>query len=148
MSYRFFEYKKQDLKRVLDLAIARMRGKEETIDIDKHQENEDTQILSDRIFIKQSERMVKVYLKDILFVEAERSYCRIITAKNKYLLSVPLKKIAKKLCEDQFIRVHRSFIINLDEVDEVLNSHTIISKHLIPLGKSYRNDFLKRFQSL
>lgn len=138
-------YKKLDLQRAIELTISRIA--EESGMTLKNEETEDTSyILSDRIFVRHNNRMVKLFLKDILYVEAERSYCRIFTQKTEYLLSIPLKDLSEKLTADHFMRVHRSYIINLLQVDEVAESHTVIAKKAIPLGKSYREEFLRRVQ--
>ncbi|MEM9887200.1 MAG: LytTR family DNA-binding domain-containing protein [Bacteroidota bacterium] len=114
--------------------------------IKNEQQQEDSYLLSDRIFVRQNNKMVKLFLKDILYVEAERSYCRIHSPTNEYLLSIPLKELAEKLQPNHFMRVHRSFVINLQQIDEVAESHVVIKKKAVPLGKSYREEFLQRIQ--
>ncbi|MEL6717333.1 MAG: response regulator [Bacteroidota bacterium] len=138
-------YKKLDLQRTIELTVSRM-AENKGITITNEQEQEDSYILSDRIFVRSNNKMVKLFLKDILYVEAERSYCRIYSKENEYLLSIPLKDLYEKLQPDHFMRVHRSFVINLKQVDEVAEGHVVISRKVVPLGKSYREEFLQRIQ--
>lgn len=138
-------YKKIDLQRAIELTVSRI-AEESGVTIKNEETQEESYILSDRIFVRHNNRMVKLFLKDILYVEAERSYCRIFTRETEYLLSIPLKDLAEKLNAEHFMRVHRSFIINLLQIDEVAESHTVIAKKAIPLGKSYREEFLQRVQ--
>ncbi len=138
-------YKKLDLLRAIELTVNRIAIDADTTTTNQNNE-EVSYILSDRIFVRHNNRMVKLFLKDILYVEAERSYCRIFTNDTEYLLSIPLKDLSEKLTADHFMRVHRSYIINLQQVDEVAVSHTVIEKKAIPLGKSYREEFMRRFQ--
>lgn len=136
-------YKKLDLQRAIELTISRLASERGST----FETKEDTSyLLSDRIFVRHNDRMVKVFLKDILYVEAERSYCRIYSQDSEYLLSTPLKDLAEKLNADHFMRVHRSFLINLLQIDEVAESHVVIHKKAVPIGKSYREEFLQRVQ--
>ena len=105
-------------------------------------------ILSDRIFVKHKEKMVKLFLADILYIEAERNYCRIFTKNKEYLLATTLKIMEEKLPLRHFIRVHRSFMVNLGQVDEVAESHVIINQKAIPLSISMREDLLSRIQMI
>ena len=65
---------------------------------------------------------------------------------SEYLLSVPLVELLEKLQIEDFMRIHRSFIINLKQIDEVAETHVVIDKKAIPLGKSFKEDFLRRLQ--
>ncbi|MEN0047205.1 MAG: response regulator [Bacteroidota bacterium] len=138
-------YKKLDLQRAIELTVSRM-AEDKGINIKDETTHEDSYLLSDRIFVRHNNKMVKLFLKDILYVEAERSYCRIFSRESEYLLSIPLKDLADKLQAEQFMRVHRSFLINLQQVDEVAESHLVIKKKAVPLGRSYREEFLQRIQ--
>jgi len=136
-------YKKLDLQRAIELAIGRMAvAQNPTTEIVEKSATESTEaapyILSDRIFVRHKNRMVKLFLKDILYIEAERSYCRIQTSDTEFLLSMPLRVFAEKLDGGQFFRIHRSYIINLTQIDEVGETHIMVSKKLIPIGKSYK----------
>lgn len=138
-------YKKLDLQRAIALTISRM-GQDKGITITNEQAQEDSYILSDRIFVRYNNKMVKLFLKDILYVEAERSYCRIHSKESEYLLSIPLKDLYEKIRLEHFMRVHRSFVINLKQIDEVAENHVVISRKVVPLGKSYREEFLQRIR--
>jgi len=91
---------------------------------------------------------VKVDIKDILYIEAERNYCRIYSKGKEYLLVITLKDIDEKLPNQHFIRVHRSFIVNLSQIDEVATSHIVIAKKAIPLSKALKEELLKRLQTI
>ena len=105
-------------------------------------------ILSDRIFVRHKNKMVKLFLNDILYIEAERSYCRVSTATIEYLLSMPLRSFAEKLEGEQFFRIHRSFIVNLQQIDEIAETHIVLAKKAIPIGKSYKEAFSQRIRMI
>ena len=141
-------YKKLDLQRAIELVVGRMAFDKKEKTIEPRSATQTPSFLADRIFVRHKNRMVKLFLKDILYIEAERSYCRILTDKAEHLLSMPLKIISAKLPTDQFFRIHRSFIVNLKQIDEIAEAHIVISKKAIPIGKSFKEAFSQRIQTI
>ena len=92
--------------------------------------------------------MVKVNIKDILYIEAERNYCRIHCNTREYLLATTLKDMDDKLPNHHFIRVHRSFIVNLCQIDEIATSHIVISKKAIPISTESKKQLLQYIQKV
>lgn len=141
-------FRQLDLQRAIELAICRMAENEtgpQTFD-----GNNEVQhfILSDRIFVRYKEKMIKIMVSDILYIEADRNYSRIFTCNKEYLLSVTLKTIQEKLSADIFVRVHRSYMINITQVEEVADSYVIIAKKPIPMSGGLKEHLLKRIQTL
>ncbi|EMR01512.1 LytR/AlgR family response regulator transcription factor [Cesiribacter andamanensis] len=101
--------------------------------------------LDDSIFIKSKNRLVKVALRDILFVEANDIYANVYTADTKYLVNYTLKAIAEKFPEAVFRRVHRSYLVNQQKVEALEYNDLIIGGHKIPIGKTYRDDLMQNF---
>ena len=99
--------------------------------------------LSDLVFVRDKDRMVKVKLSDIRYVAAERNYCRIHTSDRQYLLSSPMKSLEPQLGE-HFVRTHRSFVVNINAIDSFDEFYLYLNKDAIPLGKSYKEDVLNR----
>ncbi|MDH3246959.1 MAG: LytTR family transcriptional regulator DNA-binding domain-containing protein [Saprospiraceae bacterium] len=133
-------FKKLDLQRAIELVVSKYKEVAEEDSVD------DSFILSDRIFVRHRDGMVKIILADILYIEADRSYCKIHTADSEYLLSMPLKALYEKLESKVLIRVHRSYLINLLQVEKVSESHAIIGQAAIPIGKNYRDELSKRLR--
>ena len=132
-----------DLQRAIELTISRIA------ELNPPRDEEDSSaempfILSDRIFVKHKEKMVKIFIEDILYIEAERNYSRIFTKTKEFLLATTLKIMEEKLPPRNFIRVHRSYMINLLQVDEVAENHVMINQKAIPLSISLRDDLMKR----
>lgn len=139
-------FKKLDLQRAIELTMTQIDLKDEEIKEVKN--NEEGSILSDCIFVRHLNSMVKVDIKDILYIEAERNYCRIFTNNKEYLLVMTLKEMDKKLPPKHFLRIHRSFIINLSKIEEIATSHIVIGRKPIPISKSLKNELLKRLQTI
>jgi DNA-binding LytR/AlgR family response regulator len=104
-------------------------------------------VQSDSIFVRKNERMIKIMIDEILYFEADRNYCKIHAKNKECLLVMTLKEINEKLPSDRFLRIHRSYIINLSHVDEVAGSHVVIGKKAIPMSKNLRSELLNRLQT-
>lgn len=140
-------FKKLDLQRAIELTVSRLQSESE---FEKHSAEEKSSpfILSDCIFVRHHEKMVKVDIKDVLYIEAERNYCRIYSKDKEYLLVMTLKDMDEKLPQRHFIRVHRSFIVNLSQIDEVATSHIVIARKAIPVSKTLKEELLNRLQTI
>ncbi|WP_299755824.1 LytTR family transcriptional regulator DNA-binding domain-containing protein [uncultured Pontibacter sp.] len=105
----------------------------------------DKEIATDYIFVKVKHRIIKVHYSDILWVEAYDNYSFIVTADQKYLVSSTLKDMEQKLPSQNFVRVHRSYIANLDKIEALEENSVVFSKGEIPIGKSYKKALMSRF---
>lgn len=136
-------FKKQDLK----CAVEFIKNKTQ---IDNHfiKDNHFPYVLNDCIFVKSYEKMIKIFINHILYIEAERNYCRIFTDVKEHLIVTTLKDLDDKLSKKHFLRIHRSFIVNITHINEIAKTHVVISKKAIPLSKSLREELLKRLQTI
>jgi DNA-binding LytR/AlgR family response regulator len=140
-------FKKLDLQRTLELTISQLKSKSTDLNNLKTQETESL-VLNDSIFIRHHNSMVKVDIKNILYIEAERNYCRIYSTNKEYFLVITLKDMDEKLPAKHFLRVHRSFIVNISQINEIANSHILIGKKIIPISKSLKDELLNRQQTI
>lgn len=106
------------------------------------------EVLGDRIFVRFNGRLVKILIAQILYIEAERNYCNIITEDQKYNVVNPLKTIESKLTSGEFIRVHRSYMINISKLDVVAEDYVEINKKVIPVSKTYKDVLMSRIQTI
>lgn len=140
-------FKKLDLQRAIELTITQM-GSQIINNTDVRSPNDEAFILSDCIFVRHFNSMVKVNIIDILYIEAERNYCRIFSNNKEYLLVITLKEMDQKLPARHFLRIHRSYIINISQIKEIATSHIVIGKKAIPISKSLKKELLKRLQTI
>jgi DNA-binding LytR/AlgR family response regulator len=142
-------YKQLDLQRAIELTISRMAENETGLQAEEEPTGDERPfILSDRIFVRHREKMIKIIVADILYIEADRNYCRIFTKNREYLLCITLKTIEEKLPGRIFLRTHRSYIINLAHIDEVAEGHVIIAQKAIPLSAGLKDQLLQRIPTL
>ena len=97
----------------------------------------------DYIFVKTAYRMERVDLPDILYIEGQGAYLKLVTRKNKIMTLQSLQKMEELLPADHFIRVHKSYIVAFDKIDKIERNVILIGAQRIPVGLSYRNQFNK-----
>lgn len=106
----------------------------------------------DSIFIKRNLSLVKLKFEDILWVEALENYVSFYTDTDKFTIHFTLKAIEKKLPSNKFLRVHRSYIVNISAITSIEENNVIISanneNHAIPIGKSYRDKLMQDINSI
>jgi DNA-binding LytR/AlgR family response regulator len=141
-------FKQIDLQRAIELTISRMAANDTNIQPEAHISEEHPFFLSDRIFVKHRDKMIKIIVADILYVEADRNYCRIFTSEKEYLLTITLKTIEEKFPGRIILRTHRSYLVNLAHIDEVADGHLIIHQKAIPLSAGMKEQLLQRIQTL
>lgn len=137
---------KLDWRRKMELAINRLQANQRIKEVEE--ENLTPYILSDCVFVKHHEKMVKIIIKDILYIKAERNYSCIHSKGKDFLLAKTLKNIDVKFPKEHFMRIHRSFIVNISQIDEVGSTYIVIAKKAIPISKHLRGDLMKRFQTI
>jgi DNA-binding LytR/AlgR family response regulator len=92
---------------------------------------------SDSFFIKIGYDLVKIKYDDINYIKAEDNYTTIFMDNEDYLASMNLKSIAGKLPENQFLRIHRSYIINIKKIDRISHRFVYINGSEVPVGKNH-----------
>lgn len=103
----------------------------------------------DYIFIKDRDYYRKIYFDRIIMIEASGSYSFIHTdTKDKYCLSFTLSEIMPRLPANLFIRVHRSYVINLSHVDLFIGNMVCMGALKIPVSKKLRSGVIDRFNVL
>jgi DNA-binding LytR/AlgR family response regulator len=98
--------------------------------------------LNDVLFIRYNSRYIKIPTKEILWIEAIGDYVEIHTTGKKYTVHATMKFIENKLVNTEFLRVHRSYIINITRITEIEDNTLVLDKKLVPIGKSYRDKLL------
>lgn len=100
----------------------------------------------DFIFIKQKQLFIKIYFNDILFLKSDHVYTEIFVKNGeKYIIRESLGEYANQLNED-FVRVHRSFIVNFQYISKIEPNQLIINEFEIPISKQHRNEILEKLE--
>lgn len=102
---------------------------------------------NDFIFVKANQQLIKLAYGEILYVEAFADYVKIFLNDRKIVTLQTMKKMEAKLPSDIFSRVHRSFIVNRKALQSFSTSVCEVNGEKIPVGKNYKNDFIKLMRS-
>ena len=117
-------------------------------DLDSIEVSENLEVLLDRIFVRHNGKMVKLLLDDILYIEADRNYSNIVTSTGNYLVSTTLKVVENEMKSHMFLRVHRSYMVNISKLDVVADNHLEINRKVIPLSKSFKEHLMKHLHTI
>ena len=101
----------------------------------------------DFVFVKVNNQLIKIKLDDILFVEALADYVLIHTIDNQHIVLMTMKTISQRLPEN-FVRIHRSYIVNCNKIDSIEDSSVLINKRHLTISNTYKNDFLNHLKML
>lgn len=101
--------------------------------------------VNDALFVKQNYQFVKVLLSDVLYLEADDIYTTIVTTGKKYVIRLALSQMTERLRADRLVRTHRSYVVNLDRIDSFSDHEVVVAGHSIPLGRNYKDEFLRHF---
>ena len=96
-------------------------------------------------YIKCNGKMEKIDLSEILYIEAANNYILIYTKTKRFMSYHTLKGIDDQLPKDKFVRVHKSYIVSKDHIQQIGKNEIIINQLRIPLSKNFKNDFQKDF---
>ena len=110
---------------------------------------QNAQNASREIFVKSDLKYVRINLEEVYHVEAMADYVVINLQEKKHIVHSTMKAMASKLPDDLFVRVHRSYIINMHQVASVENNVIKMNNGFeVPLGASYKSDFISRLNFL
>ena len=98
----------------------------------------------DHIFIKTEGKLVRLNNDDILYIESMGDYVRFVTADKKYVTHNTIKNLEDKVNRDTFMKVHRSFIINISKIDDIRENDLFIKGNEIPVSKAHKAEVMKR----
>ncbi|QNL48254.1 response regulator transcription factor [Olivibacter sp. SDN3] len=99
---------------------------------------------TDFMMIKSGYDLLKVFLDDILYLEASGNYVTFVTFNQTFTSRMTLAECTELLTGNQFIRIHRSFIINKKAIDKLERHQVSIQGHTLPVASSYRKEFLSQ----
>ncbi len=118
-------------------AVERMTKK---VNLGETQTNEATR----NLVVKAEHKQEIIPIDSILFIEGMKDYVRIHTPTRKIMTLMRMSVILEQLPEEQFARVHKSFIVNIDKVVTVSKDSIIIEENKIPIGRSFKDELMPR----
>jgi len=106
-------------------------------------------LLRDRLFVKVHDRTLRLFLHDVLWVEAYDYYSKVVTRQRELLVTQTLKRIDEVLTgTPEMMRVHRSYMVNLKHIDEIGDSFLTINNMPVPISKIVKAELMARWQKM
>ena len=131
-------FTENDLKVAIELALAKFKQEKLT-----HLSTPPESKADESIFIKVDDKRLRIRFRDVELIEACDNYCLIKIAEKQHIVRFTLKELEEKVAAQAFMRIHRSYIVNLDKIDAIEGNMVFIEGRSIPIGKSYKEALLK-----
>jgi DNA-binding LytR/AlgR family response regulator len=101
--------------------------------------------MNDYIFVKNNYVFVKIKLPDLLYIEADNNYVNVITQEKKFVLRLSLSQLLEKINYKPLVRIHRSYAVNINAIQSFNDQEVQINKTELPIGRNYKEEFLRNF---
>ncbi len=98
---------------------------------------------ADYIFVKADKKLIKIHFNDIFYIEGLKDYVILHTPTGRVVTLQTMKSLETKLPQDLFMRIHRSYIVNLGNITIIEGNTIQIGKKIIPIGKNYKDTLLE-----
>lgn len=100
------------------------------------------------LYVNFDKRLVKIHVPSIYLIEAKGDYINIKTDEKNYIVHSTLKKIEDKLPSNLFVKVHRSYILNITEIVDIEDSSVVVRKEVIPVSRANKNQLMNKLNLL
>lgn len=111
-------------------------------------ETKEPTVSDNDLYVNIDRRLIKIDIPSIYLIEAKGDYINIKTQTKNYTVHSTLKKIEEKLPAELFLKVHRSYIINIDEIVDIEDNSVLIKKDIVPVSRSNRSELMNRLNLL
>ena len=114
--------------------------------VEKKKQEDDGGEANDHIFIKADGKLVRLQNDDILYIESMGDYVKFITAERKYITHNTIKNLETKVDAQRFMKVHRSYIVNLSRIDDIQENQLYIKGSVIPVSKAHKARVMQKIK--
>ena len=140
-AYEAFQYNVTDY---LKKPFTYQRFLESIQKVEKKQEEDDSTAENDHIFIKADGKLIRLRNDDILYIESMGDYVKFITIDKKYITHNTIKNLETKVDALRFMKVHRSYIVNLSRIDDIQENMLYIKGTMIPISKAHKAKVMQK----
>lgn len=113
-----------------------------------NQTSKTTESKTNELYVNIDRRLIKIDIPSIYMVQAKGDYILVKTESQNYTVHSTLKKIEEKLPNELFLKIHRSYIINIHKIVDIEDNSVLIKKDVIPVSRSSRPELMKRLNLL
>jgi len=131
-------FSEQEIQSVVEIALFDVQVKEK----------DNTTHSDTYMFVRDGNSFIKLLFSDLMYLQADDNYSHLFTKDSELLLTLTLGKLQLKLPKEDFVRVHRSYIVNVNYVDKIQDKYLFIGRAKLPIGRSYQEDFFAKINKL
>lgn len=143
-AYLVKPFDKNDLYTSIEVALYNYNQQDSVPSQTDKASQEESSILKEALFVKHKQCFQKIYFADILFLKSEHVYVKIVVSNNReYLIRSSLSKLIERL-PAFFFKIHRSYVVNLNQLDSIGLINLKVANYELPFGKGYRAELLKK----
>lgn len=110
------------------------------------QRNQSRQAVDDFFFVKSGQKIEKIMLADILYLEGMSNYIIIHTRQKKHISYLTFKGIQEQLPQDRFIRTHKSYLVAVGAIQSIDGNEVLLETGRIPISKNYKDAVMTRIE--
>ncbi len=129
-------------------AVRKLAALREKISTAENEQSSSLEASKNNLYVNIDRRLIKINIPDICLIEAKGDYIKIKTETSNHLVHSTLKKIESKLPKEMFLKVHRSYVINVQKIVDIEDNSVLIKKDVIPVSRSNRAELMKRLNLL
>lgn len=142
---------KPSLQAAIELSLFKFSKAENSLKSEQSTDWSEDLILNESFFVKSGSKLLKVPLKDILWIEVSQDrYCDIVTERRSYPVRTSMNQLEAKLNPTIFTRIHRSHIVNVERIEGIDDADMVVelNGNSLPLGNAYKASLMKRLRLL
>ncbi|MDX2361598.1 MAG: response regulator [Crocinitomicaceae bacterium] len=143
-------FNKTDIFTAIEVALINYAKQNKTVSKEstssKKDEDDSHLIVKDSIFIKDDYAYVKLKMNEILFIKSDKNYLEIHLENKRHLVRGKLSDFFENLPQDEFIQVHRSYIISLNAIDSIGSNFVKVKTTEIPVSGNYKDDLKSKLR--
>jgi len=106
-------------------------------------------ILKGSFFVKKNNLLYNLKVDDILYIKSEGNYCDIFSIE-KFAIKISLTQLLKQLPQEQFVRIHQRYVIQLDKINfiDTRSNEICVGGNKLPMGPKFKDDILKKIKKV
>src|SRR5690606_31493739 len=101
------------------------------------------QITEKALFVKDGTKLTQIHFDQVNFIKSESNYVVFNLGKKQVMSLLSMKELAQKL-PPNFVRIHRSFMVNIKKIDYLTAEEVVVQHHTLPIGSTYKTDLMER----
>ena len=138
-AYDAFEYEVTDFIKKPITRERFLKSIEKAVDRDENLKEIAKDSNLKEIYIRTDGRIVRISIDDILYFENVGDYVKIITVDKVHIINIALKHLHVKLNHPRLMKVHRSYIVNMDKIKDIQENTMVINKKVIPISRAHKS---------